>query len=348
MIVISSPVHEGHDPNKLGPLPAGRTFWDTPARIAVLLKTVRHLGHHVIEAPDHGVDAIAAIHDRDYLEFLATAVDRWTASGLPGPAVRPFAFAVRHMARRPASIAGLAGYYLASFSAPLLPATWQASVGSAHAAIEAADRILAGASDAYALCRPPGHHAYADLAYGYCYLNNAAIAAQRLLSAAGPIAILDFDSHHGNGTQGIFYARNDVHFVSVHSDPAQEFPFFAGYADETGTGRGIGWNLNIPLPAGTGDEGFVAAIERGLDSISRRAPAVIVISMGFDAHRGDPSGNLSVSLDGFRVIGERIGSLKLPTLLVQEGGYLVERLGDVLTAFLEGFSFERTNRSLGQ
>ena len=175
------------------------------------------------------------------------------------------------------------------------------------------------------------------MAGGFCYLNNAAIAAQSLLDrGAGPIAILDFDVHHGNGTQQIFYQRDDVHYVSIHGDPAGLYPWFAGYADETGQGRGLGWNLNLPLPPGAGNTAFAAAVSQGLDMIAAKRPAILIVSLGFDAQQGDPSANLSADADGFRTVGRHVAALGLPTVLIQEGGYLVERLGANLTAFLTG------------
>ncbi len=338
MIVIEAQGHEAHDPDGMAPLADGRPYWERPTRAHALRGAAEALGLPIVPAPDHGMEPIMAIHNGGYLDFLANAMPRWIEAGLSGPAVRGSAYAVRHMTRRPESIAGLAGFYLSSFSSPVLATTWQASLTSAHAAVEGAERLLSGTREAYALCRPPGHHAYADLAGGFCYLNNVAIAAHHLVTRdSGPVAILDFDVHHGNGTQAIFYARDDVHFVSVHSDPAYLYPYYAGYADETGTGAGLNRNLNLPLTAGTGDAGFVGAIERGLDAIMRRPPAVLLISLGFDAHQGDPTANLAASREGFRLAGEHIGELGLPTLLVQEGGYIVERLADNLTAFLEGF-----------
>lgn len=232
---------------------------------------------------------------------------------------------------------GQAGYYLSGEGVPILQGTWQAVKTSAHVAVEGAKRVLGGEHEAYALCRPSGHHTYADLAGGFCYLNNAAIAAQVLVSGGAKPAILDVDVHAGNGTQGIFYARDDVFFCSVHSDPRELYPWYAGYADETGTGRGSGSNLNLPLPAGTQNAGYVAAVEDGLDAIHRFGASVLIISLGFDAHIGDPTANLAVDGEGFRAIGKRIGSFGSPTLLVQEGGYIVEKLGDNLTEFLNGF-----------
>ena len=341
MIVITTSDHALHDPASMAPLADGRPFHDRAVRVQQLLSTVEKLGLPTEAAPDHGLEPIAAIHDRGYLEFLESSFARWQSTALAGPAVRPGAYAVRHLQRRPDNITGLAGYYLSGVGVPVLAGTWQASKTSAHVAVEGARRILAGAHEAYALCRPSGHHAYADLAGGFCYLNNAAIAAQTLVAGGAKPAILDVDVHHGNGTQAILYERDDVFFCSVHSDPRQLYPWYAGYADETGAGRGLGCNLNLPLPAGTENDGFVAAIDAGLTAINRFRATALIVSLGFDAQAGDPTANLAVTGDGFRRIGARIGAFGVPTLLVQEGGYLVEKLADNLAAFLAGFLAER-------
>jgi acetoin utilization deacetylase AcuC-like enzyme len=321
----------------MAPSPSGRPFYDRAARVDQLLGAVRRLGLPTAPAPDHGMAPIAAVHDAGYLHFLQTAFERWQATALAGPAVRPTSYAVRPMQRCPDVVTGQAGYYLSGESVPLLAGTWQAAKTSAHVAVEAAQRVLAGAREAYALCRPSGHHVYADLAGGFCYLNNAAIAAQVLVAGGAKPAVLDVDVHHGNGTQGILYQRDDVFFCSVHGDPRGLYPWYAGYADETGSGRGAGCNLNLPLVEDTANRGFVDAIEAGLAAIRRFGATALVLSLGFDAHVGDPTANLAVTAEGFKAIGQRIGSTGLPTLLVQEGGYIVEKLGDNLTAFLEGF-----------
>ncbi|MBN8872561.1 MAG: histone deacetylase family protein [Rhodospirillales bacterium] len=335
MIVVTTD-HAAHDPDAGAPL-EGRRYWEVPARADALLQTVRAAGHQIVPHGDRGLDPISRLHDAGYLRFLKDGFATWRQEGGVGPALRPGAFAVRHLDRLPRSATAQAGYYLATLSAPLLAATWRAAYDAAQTALDGADLILQGERLAYALCRPPGHHACTDLAGGFCYLNNAAIAAQRLLDGGtGPVAILDFDVHHGNGTQQIFYERDDVHYVSVHGDPATLYPFYAGYADETGTGRGLGANLNLPLPPGTRDDGFVAAVRTGLDAIVSRRPTVLVVSLGFDAHEGDPTANLAASSEGFRAIGAALAQIGLPILLVQEGGYIVEKLPANLTAFLAG------------
>lgn len=237
----------------------------------------------------------------------------------------------------PTGIQGQIGWYIAGASAPIIEGTWDAAVSAAHVALEAAERLLGGQQEAYALCRPPGHHAYSDLAGGFCYLNNAAIAAEHLAASLGRVAILDIDVHHGNGTQGIFYDWDDVHFVSVHGDPNDLYPFYAGYRDEIGEGKGTGHTKDLPLPRLARDEPFLGAIDEGLSSIGRYQPAALVVSLGFDAFRGDPTAHLAVSTEGFRQAGMRIGRIRKPILLVQEGGYAVSDLGRNLAAFLDGF-----------
>jgi acetoin utilization deacetylase AcuC-like enzyme len=197
--------------------------------------------------------------------------------------------------------------------------------------------VLGGARVAYALCRPPGHHAFADMAGGFCYLNNVAIAAELARARHARVAILDVDVHAGNGTQGIFYERPDVFFVSLHGDPSGFYPFFAGYADERGRGAGEGATLNLPLPHGTGDTGFLAALERGLDAIRRVSPGFLLVSLGFDASGHDPLSVLKVTDAGFAEIARRVAALGLPTVLVQEGGYLSDQLGQHLATFLGSF-----------
>ena len=203
--------------------------------------------------------------------------------------------------------------------------------------MEAAKLALGDEREAYALCRPPGHHAYADFAGGFCYLNNVAIAANYMASSLGRVAILDIDTHHGNGTQSIFYRRSDVHFVSVHGDPNVLFPFYAGYADERGKDEGDGCNLNLPLPLKSEDPAWLDAIDQGMASIQAYQPKALLVSLGFDPYKGDPSSDLAVSTEGFRGAGERIGRYDGPIVLIQEGGYSVEKLGENLDAFLDGF-----------
>jgi acetoin utilization deacetylase AcuC-like enzyme len=201
----------------------------------------------------------------------------------------------------------------------------------------ATDLVLAGEPQAYALCRPPGHHAFADMAGGFCFLNNTAIAAQRLRGQHQRVAVLDVDVHHGNGTQGIFYERNDVLPVSIHGDPADYYPYFWGHAHEVGAGAGQGYNLNLPLKLGSGDAPWLAAGDQAITRLGEFAPGALVVALGLDASESDPLQGLKVTGPGFHAMAKKISGLGLPTVLVQEGGYLSDDLGRNLVQFLAGF-----------
>ncbi|MGC5779480.1 histone deacetylase family protein [Methylobacterium sp. NFXW15] len=331
-----------HDPDRYFRRGAIVDHPERAERYAVLLEAVRSGGHRVSEAGDLGLDPILAIHDGGYVAFLRNV---WARRGeLPGSTdeILTGHFARPHMNRRPEGLLGLIGLYTADTSTPVRAGTWDAIYGSAQVAVAAADAALTGAT-AYALCRPPGHHAYADSAGGFCYLNNSAIAAERLrATSGGRVAILDIDVHHGNGTQGIFYERADVLTVSVHADPIDYFPYFAGYADETGAGAGEGFNRNLPLPQGSGDAAWLAAIREGLSAIAAFAPTALVVALGLDASEDDPIGALKVTNRGFQEAAMLIADAQLPTAIVQEGGYLCPALPRNLAAFLAGFDGGRT------
>lgn len=310
-------------------------------RYEVLAEAARHAGHDLQEAGDHGIGPIEAVHDAGYLAFLRDAWDRRGELPSVGEEILSGHFARPQMGRRPTGMLGLIGYYAADTSTAIRAGTWDAVYGSAQAAVEAADAALAH-GHAYALCRPPGHHAYADSAGGFCYLNNTAIAAAHLAAATGArVAVLDIDVHHGNGTQGIFYARGDVLTVSVHADPSDYFPYYAGYADERGDGEGEGANLNLPLPPGTGDGPWLAAIDAGLAAVAAHRPAALVVALGLDAAEGDPIGVLRITRDGFARAASAIAGAGLPTAIVQEGGYLCDALPLNLAAFLGAFDAAR-------
>ena len=217
---------------------------------------------------------------------------------------------------------------------PIAEHTWEAAVASAHCAWTGAMRVRAGESLVYALCRPPGHHAGPDFMGGYCYLNNAAIAARALQNGTDRVAILDIDYHHGNGTQAIFYADPDVFYCSLHIDPHNAYPFFAGYADERGTEAGEGTNWNAPLPPGTTEDRYLSALEDLLDRLSAFDPQRLIVSAGFDTYLHDPISTFQITTAGFHAAGLRIRALNKPTLIVQEGGYHVPHLGRNVAAFL--------------
>lgn len=337
MKVVYSDRHASHDPQSF--LVRGRMIRsaEQPERADRLLDGIRRGGHALVAPVDFGPGPRAAVHTPEYLEFLETAWAEWRklpdASDEVIANVRPMA----PYAGYPSGIVGRAGYHMADCGCPIGQGTWQAAVWAAHSAVQAARLVAEGERAAYALCRPPGHHAYADKAGGFCFLNNTAIAAQWLRQRYGRVAILDVDVHHGNGTQDIFYRRNDVLHVSLHADPSYYYPYFVGHAGERGEGDGLGFTLNLPLPLGTGDNAYLDALAGALNRIRIFAPDALVVALGLDAYEGDPLKGLAITTPGFGRIGAAIGSLRLPTVLVQEGGYLAPELGDNLKSFLDGF-----------
>ena len=292
---------------------------------------------------------ILAVHADHFLEFLRVAHADFMALPNHGPEVLPnvhpyraadAAFTPRGKPRT-TGIIGRAGWYVGDLSAVIAEGTYASVIASAEAAIAAARDVIGGADAAFALCRPPGHHAYVDRASGFCFLNNAAIAAQLLRSRFSKVAILDFDTHHGDGTQAIFYARKDVFFGSVHTDPSAYYPHYVGYADERGAGEGEGANLNVPLPFGADDAAFIGANERIIAAALAQGVEAIVLSAGWDAHHLDPLSKLTVTTDAYARIGKLFGELRLPTVIVQEGGYSLEAVGAASRAFMEAFVRER-------
>jgi acetoin utilization deacetylase AcuC-like enzyme len=326
-----------HDPKAFLSSGAPQPNPEQPERVERLLAGARAAGCETVRPRDHGLGPIAAVHTPEYLDFLANIYPRWRRIEGASEEVIPNIHPIARNGAYPASAVGQAGYHMADTACPISAETWESVQWSAWSAVEAADAVMAGASVAYALSRPPGHHAFADVAGGFCFVNNSAVAAQHLRKTASRVAILDVDLHHGNGTQGIFYARSDVMTVSLHADPVRFYPFFWGHADERGEGPGLGYNLNLPLPRKTADAGFLEALDVGIKRIRAFAPDALVVALGLDAFEGDPFGGLSVSTPGFARIAERIAALKLPTVIVQEGGYLCDALGDNLTSFLTGF-----------
>ena len=327
-----------HDPKAFLSSGAPQPNPEQPERVERLLAGARAAGCTIERPRDHGLGPIAAVHTPEYLEFLEHIYPRWQRIEGVSEEVIPNIHPLARDGAYPASAVGQAGYHMADTACPISAETWESVKWSAWSAVEAAEAIMSGEPAAYALCRPPGHHAFADVAGGFCFVNNSAVAAQHLRRSAARVAILDVDLHHGNGTQGIFYARPDVLTVSLHADPVRFYPFFWGHADERGQGPGLGYNLNLPLPRKSGDDAFMAALDVAFRRIRAFAPEALVLALGLDAFEGDPFGGLSVSTAGFGRIGEAVAGLGLPTVIVQEGGYLCDDLGANLTSFLGGFS----------
>ncbi|MGE0698545.1 MAG: histone deacetylase family protein [Hyphomicrobiaceae bacterium] len=338
MKVVYSDSHRGHDPERFllrGNFVAGE---ERPERADRLLAALDRARHTIVEPQKHGNGPRLAVHSLDYLRFLEQASALWQQ--LPGASrevvgnVHP----VRGTGTYPDSIVGRAGWHLQDMACGIGPGTWDAAAGATDVAVTAADLILDGERAAYALCRPPGHHAYRDMAGGHCFLNNTAIAAERLRQQHPRIAIVDIDIHHGNGTQSMFWRRRDVLTVSVHADPHRFYPFFWGHAHERGEGDGEGFNINVPVPLGADDATWTSAVAGTLGAVRDFAPGALLVALGLDASFDDPFGGAKVTAAGFRTAGQAIGRLGLPTLLVQEGGYLSDTLGTNFRAFLDGFA----------
>jgi acetoin utilization deacetylase AcuC-like enzyme len=337
MKVIFDPVQKNHDPKSFFSSGAAQANPEAPERADRLLAAAQSSGLTVERPDDFGLQYIARVHTPQYLHYLENIFKRWSRIADGSPEVIPGSHPDRRDGGYPASAVGQAGWHHYDTASPVTADTWESARFSAHSASHAALEVANGHSACYALCRPPGHHASKEIAGGFCYLSNAAIAAEILREQYDRVAILDIDVHHGNGTQSVFYDRSDVLTVSLHADPVRFYPFFWGYKDERGAAAGLGYNLNLPLPRGTADDAYVKSLDGALALIGAFCPGAIVIALGLDAYEGDPLRGLAISTSGFGRIASRIGELSLPTVLVQEGGYLSEELGRNLSAFLEGF-----------
>ena len=309
-------------------------FAETPARA---LAVKNHFTDWA-EVTDHGLEPILAVHDADYVAFLQTAHDEWLAAGRSGDAI-PYALPV--IRRRPLDLTRIdakLGAHAFDTATPISDGTWTAAYWSAQTALSGVDALAAGERSAYALCRPPGHHCGADYMGGYCYLNTPAIAARAAAAQGlGPVAILDVDYHHGNGTQDIFYEDGSVLFCSIHADPKTDYPFFWGHADETGAGAGEGATANWPLPRGTTGETYMPALDAALARIREWGARSLIVSFGADTYDGDPISFFALTQNDYREMSRRIAAVDLPTLVVMEGGYAVDALGENVAAFLSGF-----------
>ena len=312
-----------------------RTPQEIPERVVQILKGLDHLGLAVTEPEDHGMQPLLAIHDAAYLQYLETAHSIWKQTGPDwGDEVISNIFV-----RAPNALRGILGQtarYLADGSCPVGPDTWTSAYWAAQAAVSAAKAVLAGDQQAYALCRPPGHHTRKDAAGGFCYLNNAAIAAQMLRSKHQRVVILDTDVHHGQGVQEIFYEREDVFYISVHGDPMNFYPATAGFDDEQGAAHGQGYNLNLPMPHGSSEAVFFTQVEKALSALKAFKPDALVLALGFDVYKDDPQTKVAVTTEGFGKLGGLIADLKLPTVVVQEGGYHLETLAVNTEHFFKG------------
>lgn len=336
MDVFFHPKQHLHQPKSYFSRGQMRSPQEIPERIDRFVAGVKALGFPITEPKDHGMQPLLAVHDYGYLRFLESAHRRWKA--VPedwGEEVMSNIFV-----REPNSLRGIlaeAAHYLADGSCPIGESTWEAIYWSAQSAAAGATAILDGQPAAYALCRPPGHHARANAAGGFCYLNNCAIAGQMLREKYGRVVILDTDMHHGQGIQEIFYDRDDVMYISIHGDPTNFYPVVTGFDEERGVGKGLGYNLNFPMPHGSPESTFFDRLDEALTAIRLYDADALVLGLGFDIYLEDPQAKVAVSTPGFERLGEAIQSLKLPTLIVQEGGYHIETLDTNLQSFFKGF-----------
>jgi len=321
------------------------------ARADVILAALAEADARVVDAEQHSNVALLAVHDAGLLEFLESAWVTWTDAGLDRERhqdrVVPYVFAHAALtsgrpAAVPTAVWAKTGYFAYDTMTLIGPGTWDAARAAVDSALTAVDLVAAGAPCAYACCRPPGHHVCRACYGGSCYLNNSAVAAAALANKlGGSVAVLDIDAHHGNGTQEIFYERGDMLVGSVHVDPGTGwFPHFVGFADETGSGDGAGANKNLPLPPGAGDEPWLDAVNELADWARTAGATSLVVPLGVDAATGDPESPLRVSAAGFRRAGRLLGGLALPTVLVQEGGYDLESLGQLVREVLLGVEEE--------
>ena len=342
MICFFSPQHEGHAPKHEFFRGERVACFETPARANLVRDELRSRGHELRLPTVDSRGLLPQVHSSRYLDFLETAWAQWLALDPENRERQPFpsVWPVRSLRsdREPENFIARLGLYSMDNGSPLAAGTWTAAKAGADAAASAAALLAQGGRATFCATRPPGHHAGADFMGGYCFLNNAALAAQALRNGGcARVAILDVDYHHGNGTQSIFYERSDVLYVSLHGDPRTEYPFYLGHADETGAGAGQGFNLNLPLPAGTQPDAWFAALDAACSRVAQFRADALVVSLGLDTFEGDPISKFSLASSDFPRIGERLKRLACPTIFVLEGGYAAAALGRNAVNLLEAF-----------
>ena len=316
--------------------------FERPERMEYILNEIktRKLGP-ILDPVNFDMDIIYKIHDKKYVDFLNNAWNEWVALGFKGEAI-PTVYPSRSMNSDvvPTFIEGKLGYYCLANETSISEGTVEAAYESVKVALTAAD-MLDEEKSVFALCRPPGHHASKDQYGGYCFFNNVAIAVEKLKEkGAKRIFILDIDFHHGNGTQAIFYDRSDVFFVSLHGDPKDAFPHFLGHADEKGSGEGLGYNCNYPMPPGTPYDVWTKSLDDSISKIQNFSPDALIVSLGVDTYEKDPISFFKLKSDDFFDVGRKIASINLPTLFVMEGGYAIKEIGVNTVNTLKGFENE--------
>jgi acetoin utilization deacetylase AcuC-like enzyme len=344
MRVVYSPAHLGHDIRSETVMGLSIPANEVAERAETIRATLAvDDGFDLIEPTEHGDGPITAVHEPGLVRFLEQAWFAMQGEGIVRPAVIADAFNVRGLTEgmsasgEPPSISGRTGFWSFDTSTPIVEGTYAAARAAVDVALTTVDLVLGGETAAYGLCRPPGHHAARSVYGGYCYFNNAAIAAEAIVRTTGErVAILDIDYHHGNGTQQIFWRRGDVLYVSIHADPDRQYPYFLGRASETGEGPGIGANVNLPMPVGTTDGQYLVALDRALEAIDGTRGSILVMSLGFDTFAEDPLGDFALSTEVYREVGRRVAALGRRLVILQEGGYYLPALGANARAWLRG------------
>jgi len=353
MRVVYSPRHLEHDPEHEFSDGEAVAIYEVPERAETIRRSLEaDDGFAFVDPTEHGSEPIVAVHDPDMLRYLEEAWHAWTAAGETAREVFPDTFALPALregmgeGRMPSTPRAAVGAWCFDTATPMVEGTYRAAREAVDVALTTMDLALEGEAAAYGLCRPPGHHAARALFGGYCFLNNAAIVAEQLARRTGePVAILDVDYHHGNGTQQIFYARADVLYVSLHGDPDRAYPYFSGFAEEAGVGPGEGTTLNLPLPLGCSDEEYLANLDRGLEAIAAFGGSTLVVSLGLDTYGRDPICDLALTTPVYQEVGRRVAALGRTTIVLQEGGYFLPHLGENARWWLRGLEGRELDRS---
>ena len=344
MRVVYSQQHRSHDPQHEFAGGQAVRIYELPERAETIRRALEADGGFAIGGPsEHGPDPITAVHDPAMLAFLEDASRQWRAFEQASAEIIPDTFplaAIREgmgPGRTPRTPRATIGSWCFDTATPMVEGTYPAARDAVDVALTAMEIALRGERSVYGLCRPPGHHAARAVFGGYCFFNNAAIVAEQLVRrTAEPVAILDVDFHHGNGTQQLFYARGDVLYVSLHGDPDRAYPYFAGFAEETGAGAGAGANLNLPLPAGCSNERYLEELDRGLEAIASFGGSTLVVSLGIDTYARDPICDLALTTEAYHEVGSRVAALGRTTIVLQEGGYFLPHLGENVRNWLRG------------
>ncbi len=344
MRVVYSSEHRSHAPTR--EVADGRAIgiYEVPGRAETIKASLEADGGFELIGPvEHGADPITAVHDPAMLAYLEDAWRDWRTQGEDADEIFADTFALPAYregmgpGREPRTPRARIGRWCFDTATPVVEGTYPAARAAVDVALTASELVLGGEGFAYGLCRPPGHHAARALFGGYCFFNNAAIVAEDLVRrTGGRVAILDVDYHHGNGTQQIFYAREDVLYVSLHGDPDRAYPYFSGFAEETGAGAGAGATLNLPLPEGCSNEDYLASLERGLEAIAAFGAEVVVVSLGIDTYGRDPICDLGLTTEAYHDAGSAVARLGLGVVVLQEGGYFLPHLGENVRQWLRG------------